>query len=317
MKQSDVKAFLTELGGRVTSSHSEWVTSTCVFAPWLHDGGVDKNPSSGMTVNANGESHYNCFSCDSRGAPDTVFNEVKYLNKREPKIDINIKFILTLVSRESEPNLDFDLDLYEEQQAGKALCVPFDVDWYNGFATASNHPYLTERGVSAETAKELNIRVDLFRRRMLFPIYDWWGVFMGVHGRTFAGEMPRYMSYSNRANHEGHRNPSVWMGENHTDIGGPIILCEGQFDYAKVYPFYENVLSGQTTQVSEAKLNRIAGASSIITMYDNGVGGDKGRKRIDKFFKGTPVQHIEIPEKYGDLGNCPDSVVYKLLTLID
>ena len=136
-------------------------------------------------------------------------------------------------------------------------------------------------------------------------------------GRSFAGETPRYFSYPNRAQNDGHRNPSVWMGEHHCDISEPIILTEGQFDYVKVYPFYDHVLSGQTTQMQEHKLKRIAAASSIITIFDNGVGGDKGRERINKFFKGTPVQHLKVPEKYGDLGNCPDKVVYKLLSQID
>ena len=270
-----------------------------------------------MTVESNGESHYNCFSCGSRGSPDAIYREIKFLNNMDDRISIDKPLILELLGRESDPNLDFELPDYESERESRGKTVPFDESWYNGFADGWRHPYLRERGVDPEIARELNVRVDLFRRRILFPIYDWSGVLMGVHGRSFAGETPRYFSYPNRAQNDGHRNPSVWMGEHHCDISEPIILTEGQFDYVKVYPFYDHVLSGQTTQMQEHKLKRIAAASSIITIFDNGVGGDKGRERINKFFKGTPVQHLKVPEKYGDLGNCPDKVVYKLLSQID
>ncbi len=141
---------------------------------------------------------------------------------------------------------------------------------------------------------------------------------MGVHGRAVdKGVEPRYYAYPRNGNPEGVRNPDIWMGEHHSNLDEPVILTEGQFDYAKVFYWYENVLAGLTTQLTEAKLRRIEDASKIITIFDYGLGGDNGRELISKKFKHCPVKHLYVPEEYGDLGNMPDYLVKELLSEVD
>jgi 5S rRNA maturation endonuclease (ribonuclease M5) len=106
------------------------------------------------------------------------------------------------------------------------------------------------------------------------------------------------------------------MGEDHVDLDEPVILVEGQFDYAKIRVHYDNVLSGQTTQVQQDKINRLGEATEIITIFDNGVGGDKGRDRITKHFTTIPVTHLNPPEPFGDLGQMPDDAVRELLEYV-
>lgn len=312
MKQEKVVELLSALGGQVTAKTSNWVTCRCLFAEWNHDGGVDNHPSSGMSVKA-GESKYNCFSCGEGGTAYEVYKKLKFLYGDEVPQKVNFKKAMGIIdSDDYDEDLDFP-DYEEEINKAPLLLSPFDESLFHKFPTAYTHPYVVVREISEALAKQIDIRLDFDRCRILFPIRDWDGVLMGIHGRTFLEDVePRYFSYPCN----GKRNPSVWMGEDHTDLDEPIILVEGQFDYAKVRVHYDNVLSGQTTQVSEEKMKRIAGASELITIFDQGVGGEKGRERISDYFSDIPVTHLIPPEPYGDLGNMPDAEVYALLEQI-
>jgi hypothetical protein len=312
MKQQQVVDLLSALGGKVTAKTKNWVTCRCLFAPFNHDGGVDNHPSSGMSVKV-GESKYNCFSCGEGGTAYEVYKKLKFLYAGEIPPTVDFKKAMGVIdSDDFDEDLDFP-DYEEEINKEPLIATPFDEALFHKFPTAYAHPYVVVRGISEALAKEIDIRLDFDKCRILFPIRDWNGVLMGIHGRTFLEDVePRYYSYPCN----GKRNPQVWMGEDHVDLDEPLILTEGQFDYAKVRVHYDNVLSGQTTQVSEDKIKRIAGAGEIITMFDQGVGGDKGRDRISDFFPNQPVTHLVPPPQYGDLGNMPDREVYKLLELI-
>lgn len=313
MNQDKVVDLLSALGGQITAKTSNWVTCRCIFAKFNHDGGKDTHPSSGMSVKS-GQSYYNCFSCGEKGTPYEIYKRLKFAYGDKPPAKVNFKKAMKIIDDEDyDDELDFP-DYEEEINKKPAALVPFDEQyWKTKFQSAYTHPYTILRGISEPLAKDIDIRLDFDRCRICFPIRDWDGVLMGIHGRTFLEDVePRYYSYP----HNGKRNPSVWMGENHVDLDEPVVLVEGQFDYAKVRVHYDNVLSGQTTQVSEDKIKRIAGVSEIITIFDMGVGGDKGRERIDEYFTGVPVTHLTPPPQYGDLGNMPDEEVLTLLSQI-
>lgn len=316
MNVDEVQLLLTLLGGKVSHHTHKWVTCSCIFAPWRHEGGVDKNPSGAMSITNKTPTQYNCFSCDSHGSPDLMYREIKLLNELRPKIKLDKKSILKILWGESSSlEMGFQLPDYEtEINKGPPDLYPFSENWWEGFPSAQNHPYMERRGIDPKVAHELEVKLDFIRHRVLFPVRDWSGVLMGAHGRAFLDDVePKHYAYPRDGDFQGERNPSIWMGEHHVDLEKPVILVEGQFDYAKVYPFYKNVLAGLTTQMSIEKLKRIKSASEIITIFDHGVGGGKGRKRINKFFKKVPHQHELVPKKYGDLGACPDDVVYNLL----
>jgi len=312
MNQDQVADLLSALGGQVTAKTSNWVTCRCIFAPFTHEGGKDNHPSSGMSIKA-GSSKYNCFSCGEHGTPYEVYKKLKFWYKGKPPTNVNLSLAMKIIDGdEYDEDLDFP-DYEDEINRAPPKLIAFDEHWYSCFSTAYKHPYTQVREISKQLAKKIDIRLDFERCRILFPIRDWDGVLMGVHGRTFLDDVePRYYSYPSN----GIRNPSVWMGEDHVDLDEPVILVEGQFDYAKIRVHYDNVLSGQTTQVQQDKINRLGEATEIITIFDNGVGGDKGRDRITKHFTTIPVTHLNPPEPFGDLGQMPDDAVRELLEYV-
>ena len=225
MQLDQVADLLTALGGKITAKSPSWVTCRCLFAPFNHDGGVDNHPSSGMSVKT-GQSYYNCFTCGEKGTPYEIYKRLKFLYGDDVPVTVNFKKAMNIIDDE-DYDPDFDFPDYEEEINKKpAELFPFDESYYRSFPTAYTHPYTQVRGISEALAKEIDIRLDFDRARILFPIRDWDGVLMGIHGRTFLDDVePRYFSYSNN----GKRNPTVWMGEHHCDQDETIILVEGQF----------------------------------------------------------------------------------------
>lgn len=313
MNQDQVAALLRALGGEVTAETKNWVTCRCLFAAQQHDGGVDNHPSSGMSC-SKAESKYNCFSCGESGTPYAIYKRLKFLYGDNPPPKVDLKKAMAIIDDDDWDEDGVHIPDYEDEINKKPTAlIEFDETWWKKFPTAYNHPYIQVREISPEIAEQIDIRLDFQRARVLFPIRDWDGRLMGVHGRTFMpDEEPRYYSYPSN----GIRNPMVWMGEHHTDIEEPIVLVEGQFDYAKILVHYDNVLSAQTTMMQIEKLKRLMDANEIITFFDRGTGGDKGRERVDKFFNIATVTHLLPDEEYGDVGNMPDYLVGQVLSKI-
>ncbi len=312
MKRESVVALLKALGGEVTTEGNSRVTTRCVFAPFRHDGGVDNHPSSGMSVSS-GESNYHCFTCHESGSPYAIYKRLKHLYGDKPPSKVNLKMAMKIIN-DDEWDEDLMFPDYEEEinKTPKAL-VEFDEARWNKFPKAYTHPYVQVREVPEYLASDIDIRLDFTYSRILFPVRDWDGVLRGIHGRSFLDDTDnRYWAYDQN----GIRNSSVWMGEHHVEMDEPIILTEGQFDYAKVLEHYPNVLCGLGTSSSPDKLKRLGGASELITIFDHGVGGDMGRDRIDKFYTSSTITHVLTPEPWGDLGEMPSGEVRELLNLI-
>jgi len=179
-----VTELLKALGGNVTATTDKWVTCTCVFARWKHKGGVDNHPSSGMTVKeGGGESRYNCYTCKSKGNAYNIYKELKQIGN---VTGVNFKRAMEIINMEETDDFLLDMPDYETE-VNKQINHIYDFDelWYSQFKEAYEHPYVVVRGISYELAKELDLRVDYERSRILFPIRDWEGVLVGVHGRTF------------------------------------------------------------------------------------------------------------------------------------
>lgn len=315
MTPDQAKAFLQLLGGKVSTVSNKQIGCHCVYAPWKHEGGTDNNPSGLLYISDDKPVSYRCFSCERGGTPDQIYHEIKYLNEITPRVQLKKKKILDVLNGLAVVEDKFDFPDYETE-INKSSVVElhkFSESWWESFPSGVNHPYMKLRGIDMHTANRLDVKLDFMGGRVLFPVRDWDGILYGAHGRTICDSKLRYFAYPQDGKKEGPRNPSIWMGEHHVDLSKPVILTEGQFDYAKVFPFYDNVLCGLTTQASRNKLRRLLSAVELITIFDNGMGGDKGRKRFTKYFPKIPVQHITVPEEYDDLGDCPDDVVYDIL----
>ena len=210
---------------------------------------------------------------------------------------------LQLIANE-EDDLDLMIKDYKEPSPEYSdEIVVFPEWWLDSFEPAWKFPsakkYLKNRGIKKKTCLALDLRYDTQRKRICFPIRDWDGYLVGLHGRTIEKDgQPRYYAYG----YQEHRNRLPWIGEHSVDLDKPVVLVEGPFDYAKVYQQYKNVLCSLSVGLSKSKCRRIADAGDLVTLYDHGKGGDSARDALDKYLTSMKV-HLIPTEKQGDPGN--------------
>ncbi len=133
------------------------------------------------------------------------------------------------------------------------------------------------------------MRWDAFRKRICFPVRDDQGRLRGLHGRDATGEnsLP-YLMYP----HEHQTNPHIWLGEHYCDPEKTVVIAESVFDLARVYEHYTNVISPLTASLSKAKIDRLAGISAIVTLFDEDKAGMRARDKLTKYLSKVELLHV-------------------------
>jgi 5S rRNA maturation endonuclease (ribonuclease M5) len=180
----------------------------------------------------------------------------------------------------------------------------FPEAWLKTFKIATHFPeamaYLISRGIDYKMVMELDIRYDPTQHRVCFPFRNYKGELMGLQGRDINKVTSlRYFQYPYHQKHNLH----VWMGESTLDLDQPVVLTEGPHDFARIYKHYKNVACSFTSGLSVEKIKRIADATSIITLYDFGAGGNAARAKLKKVLPNVPMEHIVPTEEQDDAGN--------------
>ena len=310
MNVDKTRQILTLLGTHVpqTQNRVGWLKAHCPMAPWTHDGGKDNDPSFAFELRP-GDARGNCFSCGWHGRISDLVLEMRYRNKAAHAVDVKWGEVFVLVE-EAGNELDLNLDGpdIEEMLFGeKAKPTPFSETWLDSFPRWRDVPfakaYLEERQVPEEIADQLDLRADSNEMRVCFPVRDFKGVLMGLHGRaTLAATIPRYRMYTYGS--EKRNNPVIWLGEQWVDTSLPILVVEGPFDVTSALRVYPNTVSPLFVNPSAAKIRRMSGALEWFTLYDRGSGGDAGREKVSHLLKKHHVvHHLQPPEGCKDPGS--------------
>ena len=260
------------------------------------------------------KSRCKCLSCGYSGDLTDLLMDIKFNLRKHPDLVHYYKLQLAapMVASEFEEMELTDQDIPDFEAKPKSEQVVFPTSWLASFKSVMMFPeavkYCTNRGVMKATLIDLDVRYDPQQQRVCFPFRNFKGEIMGMQGR-YIGDGPvkddkhddgtlRYFQYG----YKGKRNMHVWLGENTVNLDYPVVLCEGPFDYARIYQHYENVLASFTSGLSMTKIKRIGDADSIITFYDHGKGGNAARESIRKYLPGYPIVDLIPTEKEGDAG---------------
>jgi len=294
------------LGGSLSEGTSRFHKTKCLLAHWKHDGGIDNNPSAAISTD---QPHvFTCFSCGSSYRLFELVYEIHRLNQKDPApFEINFTQALDIAMAEEDPDpsgLAFDpgaLKAYEEAQMQGPQ--PWPEQHLSNFQPAYDHWYVQSRGVPRMLAQSYDIRYDPYYQRICFPIRDFGGQLMGLHGRALDSKNElRYFSYG----FMGQRNPEVMIGEHLVDASKPVIVTEGMFDMTQIAQIYPNVLAVKSCQIQKRMMQRLSEFPAIITAFDTGKGGNIGRQAVELAYDHKkPIVHM-IPEvRYGDYGATP------------
>jgi len=318
MNRQHIENYLKLVGSEIEEHQTRegWVQASCPLAKSRHSNGVDKHPSFGVREEPNGISRFHCFSCGSSG--DLM--DIIITAKQEFPYDLDkmqIDKALQMLSVEED---DHDLDKFvfesEVKKHTEDIYV-FEDSYVNSFKSVTKFKegvaYLHGRGVSTKVIKEMNIRYDSTHDRIVMPIRDWQGRYVGMHGRSIFGSFKNpYFMYRC----DLRCNPIVWYGEHHIDVTRPVVLVESVFDMYKVYAQYKNVMCSLTSGIGRAKVERLKVINNLITIADAGKGGDFWKKAIDKGLPTHDIQHINFSlydDNATDPGDMSSEAMTKLL----
>ena len=286
MKDADTVKFLKTLGATVPHSQQRtgWIVSDCPMGPWRHENG-HSNPTAFGVQREQGDAFCHCWSCGWHGSQSDLILDMKMRNKVAHRVECEWGEAQKLVDAAAYDEVTFEdgPDISEVILGKKGDLHVYPDWWLESFPTTRSTPwaqsYLDQREVSPDLASWFDLRADPAQRRVCFPVRDFTGRLVGLHGRAIEkGVEPRYRMYTQA----GQNNPIVWLGESWLDQTLPMVVVEGPFDVASVKRVYRNVVSPLFALPNVEKIKRMIGVLEWVTLLDAGKAGDQGRLRYSK-----------------------------------
>lgn len=305
MNETNAKQLLEYLGVKNAELYGEWVRASCPFAFARHKHGKDTNPSFGIFHNPTGKSRFNCFGCNFKGPSlDKLVVEMQYYlqTKQTTNPSINLAKAYELIEDENV------IGYHGAEWTGITVAEEKYEPWPNWFVEAYPEAwkvplavnYLKSRGVPNALWHSMSLRADTGKRMVGFPYWNRDGVLSGMRGRSWVKEskFPHYDYKWNGANN----SKLVYLGEHHIDYLKPLVILEGEFDYASVYRVYRNVVSNLTASLSAQKVAKLENAVEIIGFFDDDEAGQIASKILADKFKGLYREvSYEPMKKYRDV----------------
>lgn len=293
MDKDSIVQFLGHLQAKHIQVRGKWVQCSCPLAPWHHDG-KDHRPSFAIRVEPDKESYFHCFVCKSGKLSDLLF-ELQYQKAQNLGHDLGKAW--KLIEIEAAQKIDINVKNWGDQETEEAEFV-IPEEWLTPFQWAWDVPmareYLQSREVSEDIAEWLEIRWDKSMRTVCFPVRNREGELVSLRGRrvhTPNGEPPYHVyKLSDDTPHQ------TWLGEQWVDFDQPVLMVESVFDLASVLRVYRNVVAPLSVGINASRMKRMSKASEVVTMFDQGKGGDNARYIVQKHMGSAFIVHV-LPSK--------------------
>lgn len=293
MERNEIKELLREVAGPniELKDTGKWVSTHCIFASWRHEKGTDTNMSFGVMENPHGDSVFNCFACKAAGRLS------KMLRMLEEYTGEDYSHLIDEVS--DNEALGGSIPEWKNRKAGSKkprLGEPLDPELLDIYDPAIGHPYVKSRGISDESARLMELKVDVDNEgveRILFPVY---------HKSNLYGFTSRAVPSKARLRIKDYfglpkRNLLLGMQLLQPD-DRHIVLVEGLFDYARLveygYPVLAVMHSGITDM--QAKILKDIGLP-VYMMFDRDKAGRDGVQLAKKVLYGLPLLKVRYPDR--------------------
>lgn len=213
---------------------------------------------------------FNCFSCKARGNVLDFVAAMEKCSVRDAGLKLKEWFAIS-----------------DEPTAAPAKTKPADSSGGVGETKAahnkslnfqlksvdSSHPYLSERGISQETAESFGVGFysgkGSMNGRVVIPIHNKQGELVAYSGRAIDGSEPRYKLPAGF-------HKSLELFNLHRTTEPEVILVEGFFDCMKVHQAGFPTVALMGSSLSEAQENLLAAKfERVVVMLD---GDEAGRQ---------------------------------------
>jgi len=281
-----------------------WVASTCPLAIWTHKGGIDKHPSFGVSIHADveangdvkGESKFKCYTCNVGGS---LVGEMGLLRRIKLKSKVDLKKIEGI-----NPYVWTDMrnEMSKAQLDAKSKSTTNVSGWkYDPFKPIPNptglgltadttakleeappplpeselarftdpSPELMsylhgERRLTDATIKQWELKWHEGARRIAIPIRDALGNLVGVSGRAFDGQRPKFL------HSKGFRRDFYLYGEQTCRRNEPGYLTEGFFDVMFLQQNGINAFAIMGSYLSRVQVEKCLSMFTRIVMVPDG-----------------------------------------------
>lgn len=275
----------------------EWVNCGCPLAPWTHAGGADSRPSFGVRINDEGLSYWYCFGCSPKGKTlSKLIHQLFVVTGRYPWTSAQ-----TFAEDEIHYHSDEALTklkprdhwkLPEETVREVQPLPPEVIRQYpllqnaKGFEARRCREFLQEERLIIPTfAYQLGVRYDPDNRCLIFPLTDIKGRIFMLRSRSRVEKAiwtinPKKAGYPNLV-FPRLREVGVWFGMHLIDWRRPVMAIEAELDVARLHTLgYFNVIASATSSVTDAQIDSLCMARTIILGYDADRAGSNTHKRI-------------------------------------
>lgn len=199
------------------------------------------------------------------------------------------------------------------RKAAAEYQIGFALDSWDGLKD-----HLAQQGLSASDARTLGLirprkqgqgDYDLFRGRLVFPVYDLTGRVVAFGGRILDDSKPKYInSTESPIYHKGGVLFGLYQARQAMRQSGEVLLVEGYFDQLALHRagFPQVVATcGTALTVEHAKLLKRY-VKRVVLLFDQDAAGKKATFKAMTVLQaeGVPAAVIELP-----LGDDPDSFI--------
>jgi DNA primase len=219
-----------------------------------------------------GKNVFHCFACGAGGNVLDLVAELEQCSAREAALRLQRQYGKGgWAPRQSEPG---EGKLVTEKRGGNPV-LPFSLR-----GLVADHPYVSGRGVSRDTASRFEIGYHagpgIMTGRLAIPIHNEHGRLVAYCGRSVAAEPPRYKFPA------GFRKSAVLFNYHRAAAGGDrrVVVVEGFFDCMRVYQAgFTSVVALMGAALSQQQADLLAGRFvEIVLMLDGDPAGQAGTR---------------------------------------
>jgi len=264
----------------LSKSGTGWLWARCPFAPYLHAGQQDRNPSFNVKIEPGGRSGFNCFTCHASGSIAHLVRQLAYYRDTSYRVAENKAMLYEIPG---------DFGDFEAQEASEEPLVPIPEELHTGMFNflrekKKARQYLLGRRMKLKAARTLGCMFDdTAEQRIVFPVRDLEGTLYGYTGRTILPESqwPQGKNFRKVRDYFGLKKEKLLLGEHLVDPRLPFLVVEGLMALLHVVGCgarqYCNPVATMGSSLSLHQRDRLAAYDKpVYLLYDDDIAGDIG-----------------------------------------
>ena len=288
MIQENVVILMSLLDIEEAEQNGDWLNCQCPLAPYsgAHKKGTDSNPSSGISINDEGPSYFNCFTCNENcDIPSLIAQLEHYRGENYQSLKIDAAMLETATKLPSWENIR-KKNIKKSEPAMKPVSEDSLKAYSPIIESKEAREYLAGRGVKKSTVDKLGIVYQQSEKRIVFPVRGSDGTLYGCTGRTILtpDQYPVYKSgkaFPKVRGFSGLKKNKLILGAERWRERLPVLIVEGLFGYARLVQIgveeHFNIGATMGAKLTIDHLNiLIKFGQPVYLLYDNDEAGDTG-----------------------------------------